>query len=83
MDAALGDPGRPTKLIVGNQTLFVRCEGCVEEVRKSPRTYLDKVTVTPPARGQTPLKQVAQEAILQIETVQRVHNAVRVQAKLK
>lgn len=54
MDAALGEHGTPIKLLVGDQTLFVCCQGCVDEVRKSPRVYLDKAAAATPDRGQTP-----------------------------
>lgn len=44
IDAVLGEHGPPIKLVVGNQPFFVCCEGCIDEVKKNPRQYLEKLT---------------------------------------
>jgi len=42
MDTALGDHGRPIKLYVGKQPLYVCCKGCINKVKKNPEFYLRK-----------------------------------------
>lgn len=56
-DTELGAHGAPIKLLVGNQTLFVCCEGCVEEVKKSPRQFLEN-SAKAQANRQPPRPQV-------------------------
>jgi hypothetical protein len=56
-DTELGAHGAPIKLLVGDRTLFVCCEGCVEEVQKSPGQYLQKAA-TAEANRQPPRPQV-------------------------
>jgi len=57
MEAGLNEHGQPIKLMVGERPLFVCCESCVEEVRKDPRKYVEKVAAeireaTQPTRPQ-------------------------------
>ena len=40
----LGEHGMPVKVLVGNHSLYLCCEGCVAKVRKNPEAYLPKVT---------------------------------------
>lgn len=44
MGARLGEHGEPIKLLVGNETLYVCCEGCIEEVRKAPGAFVQRLS---------------------------------------
>lgn len=57
-DSELGSHGPPIKLMVGNQPLFVCCEGCIEEVKKNPRRYLEQVATAARVNRQPPRPQV-------------------------
>lgn len=48
MDVGLADHGEPIKLAVGEQTLFVCCEGCVDQVRSSPGEFVQKAATLAP-----------------------------------
>jgi len=39
----LGSMGKPEKVIVKGQTVFLCCAGCEEQLRKDPDTYLKKL----------------------------------------
>lgn len=43
MDTPLGDHGNPIKLMVGDQSLYVCCKGCIRKVQQNPQTYLAKL----------------------------------------
>lgn len=43
MKTALGSHGPPTKLLIGDQVLFVCCKGCVAKVQNDPAEYLAMV----------------------------------------
>ena len=57
-DSALGSHGTPIKLMVGNQPLFVCCEGCIGEVKENPRQYLEKTAALVQASRQQRRPQV-------------------------
>lgn len=59
MDAGLSEHGQPIKLMIGNISLFVCCEGCVEAVEKNPQQYLQKMAAIWEANHQPPRPQVA------------------------
>ena len=42
MDTDLSDHGGPIKLIVGDQPVFVCCEGCIAEVSSRPHHFVEK-----------------------------------------
>ncbi len=39
----LGSMGMPIKVVVGDRTVFLCCEGCREELLKTPEEYLAKL----------------------------------------
>ena len=39
---ALGAMGKPVKVTLGDRTVFVCCQGCVEKVKNNPSEYLPK-----------------------------------------
>ena len=41
-DEALGSMGAPIKVLIGDQAIYVCCEGCISKVRKNPEFYLKK-----------------------------------------
>lgn len=43
MNQPLGSHGRPTKIVIDGQALFVCCTGCVNKVKSSPELYLARV----------------------------------------
>jgi YHS domain-containing protein len=43
----LGAMGKPYKITVKGQTVFLCCSGCEEEIRKEPDKYLAKLQVNP------------------------------------
>lgn len=43
MKTPLGSHGPPTKLLIGDEALFVCCQGCVSKVRTNPEEYLAMV----------------------------------------
>ncbi len=55
MDSPLGEHGTPIKLLVGNQTIYVCCQGCIKKVQADPRMYVAKVARVA-ASKQTPLQ---------------------------
>lgn len=42
MDTKLGDHGRPIKLLVGKQAIYVCCKGCINKVKKNPSLYFGR-----------------------------------------
>ncbi len=53
MDSGLSDHGQPIKMMVGDQPLFVCCEGCIEDVREKPRHFLQKAAAAMQANRQS------------------------------
>jgi len=41
----LGSMGKPYKIMLKDRVVFLCCEGCEEEVKKDPETYLKKLDV--------------------------------------
>ena len=63
--AAGFDHGAPIKLIVGDQPLYVCCEGCIDAVKQDPQAYLQKVatkSVVRPAQSARPPQAAATRA---------------------
>ena len=80
MDARLSEHGEPIKLMVGNQPLFVCCEGCIDDVRKNPRQFLQKATAAVQANRQPPPHQQApQPQVAVFRTSQADEAAIRAQ----
>ncbi len=44
MGAKLGSMGAPTKVLIGEQAVYLCCKGCLGKVEKSPEQYLAKAT---------------------------------------
>jgi hypothetical protein len=42
-DEALGSMGSPIKVMLGERTVFVCCEACIEELKANPDKYLAKI----------------------------------------
>ena len=43
----LGSMGKPSKLSVQGQTVFICCPGCEEALRQHPQKYLTKLKLSP------------------------------------
>ena len=59
MNEELGAHGEVIKLVVGNQSLFVCCESCIEEVQKHPHEYVRKVAAVSQPSHVPPKPQVS------------------------
>ena len=42
--AKLGSMGDPIKVLIGDQPLYLCCQGCVAKVKNAPETYIPKVS---------------------------------------
>ena len=42
-DELLGSMGKPPKITVEGQEVFLCCDGCDDQIRKEPATYLEKL----------------------------------------
>ena len=38
----LGSDGRPLKVLIGSRTVFVCCQGCVNDLKANPERYLSR-----------------------------------------
>ncbi|KKM13481.1 hypothetical protein LCGC14_1715810 [marine sediment metagenome] len=47
----LGSMGRPVKVLLGDQPIYLCCKGCLGKVQKNPVAYLPKSTPAQPARS--------------------------------
>lgn len=59
METALGDHGTPIKLLVGDQPLYVCCQGCVGKVQASPEEFLSKLADAARQSSATPSRQIS------------------------
>jgi hypothetical protein len=48
--AKLGSMGTPIKVLVGDQPLYLCCQGCLRKVESAPEEYLAKAKKAPPGR---------------------------------
>lgn len=59
METSLGDHGEPIKVLVGDQPLYLCCEGCIEKVQQNPEPYLQKVGLGSAARQEAPTRRTS------------------------
>lgn len=72
----LGSMGQPVKLMIGNQPLFVCCQGCIDKVRQAPEKYLPG----PSANRQAPSQAATASGLIVTQATAADQRAIQMQA---